>query len=92
MASGGCSVWGVSVWCVQCIRHVQSMLCTECGGAVGVVCSVCSGYDGCRVTAMQCTIWRVVWAVYGGSSVWCVQCRQRVQSIWGVQCMEVRWV
>jgi hypothetical protein len=41
---------------------------------VGVVCSVCSGYDGCSITGVQCTIWRVVYAVYGVGSVWRVQC------------------
>jgi hypothetical protein len=73
-ASGVCSVWWVSVRCVQSIRRVQSMLCTVYGGAVDVVCGVCSGYDGCRVTGVQGTIWRVVYAVYGVCSVGCVQC------------------
>ena len=47
---------------------------------MGVVCGVCSGYDGYSVTGVQCTIWRVVYAVYGGCSVGCVQCTRRVQS------------
>jgi hypothetical protein len=84
-----CTIWrvvyavygGCNVGCVQCIRRVQSMLCAVYGGAVDVECGVCSGYDGCRVTAMQCTIWRVVYAVYGGCSVGCVQCIRRVQSM-----------
>ena len=76
MVSGVCSVW-----CGQCIPRVQSMLCSVYGGAVGVVCGVCSGYDGCRVTGVQGAIWRVVYAVYGGCSVGCVQCIRRVQSM-----------
>ena len=47
---------------------------------MGVVCGVCSGYDGYSVTGVQSTIWRVVYAVYGGCSVGCVQCTRRVQS------------
>jgi hypothetical protein len=86
-----CTIWrvmvyavygGCSVGCVQCTVCVQSMGCTVYGGAVDVVCSVCSGYGGRRVTGVQCTIWRVVYAVYlwwgqcmvcavcGGCSVW----------------------
>ena len=41
---------------------------------MGVVGGVCSGYDGCSITGVQCTIRRVVCAVYGVCSVWCVQC------------------
>ena len=40
---------------------------------MGVVCGVRSGYDGCSVTGVQCTIWRVVYAVYGGCSIGCLQ-------------------
>jgi hypothetical protein len=76
------AVYGVGrVWCVR------GRVCAVYGGAVGVVCGVCSGYDGCRVTGVQCTIWRAVYAVYGRCSVGCVQCM-----VWGVQCMEARWV
>ena len=51
---GGCSVWCVQcIRRVQCIRCVQSMVCAVYGGAVGVVCGVCSGHDGCSVTGVQ---------------------------------------
>ena len=88
-----CTIWrvvyavygGCSVGCVQCIPRVWSMLCSVYGGAVGVVCGVCSGYDGCSVTGVQCMIWRVVYAVFGVGSVYGV-CR-----VCCVQCVEARW-
>jgi hypothetical protein len=98
-----CMVWAVygvcSVWRGQCIRRVQSVVCAVYGGGVCVVCGVCSGYDGCSITGVQCTIWRVVYAVYGGCSVGCVQCmvcaEYGVYSVWrrggcSVQC--VQWI
>ena len=40
---------------------------------MGVVCGVSSGYDS--ITAVQCIIWRVVCAGYGGGNVWCARGR-----------------
>ena len=63
-----CAAYGVCR-----VRWVRGRVCAVYGGAVGVVCGVCSGYDGCSVTGVQCTIWRVMYAVDGVSSVGCVQ-------------------
>jgi hypothetical protein len=82
-----CAVYGVGrIWCVW------GRVCAVYGGAGGVVCGVCSGYDGCRVTGVQCTINMAS----GVCSVWWVQRRvcavYGVCRVWGVQCMEARWV
>ena len=67
------------------------MACAVYRGAVGVVCGVCSGYDGCRVTAVQgdirCAayrVWRVVGAVYSGCRA--SSCVQRVVCAAGGEC------
>ena len=82
-----CIIWrvvcagygGGNVWCAR------GRVCAVYGGAVGVVCGVCSGYGGCSITGVQCTIWRVVCAVYGVGSVWRVQCMvYGVSSVSGV--------
>ena len=63
---------------------------------MGVVCGVCSGYDGYSVTGVQSTIWRVVYAVYGGCSVGCVQCmvcaEYGVYSVWRRGGCSVQWI
>ena len=81
-----CAVYGVCR-----VRCVRGRVCAVYGGAVGVVCGVCSRYDGCRVTAVQGAIrcaayraWRVVGAVYSGCMA--SSCVQRVVCAAGGGC------
>ena len=82
-----CAAYGVCR-----VRWVRGRVCAVYGGAAGVVCGVCSGYDGCRVTGVQCTIWRVVCAVYGVCRVYGVCSVYGVCRVCCVQRMEARLV